>query len=85
MDTPVPTEESVKATREVLDRIPPLSERDLVIAAISGGGHALFTDPLEGISLADLQAMTTLLLKSGADIQKLIPSGNTWMESKVAG
>ena len=68
---PVPTEESVNATREVLDRIPPLSERDLVIAAISGGGSALFTDPLEGITLADLQAMTTLLLKSGADIQEI--------------
>ena len=68
---PVPTEESVKATREVLDRIPPLSERDLIIAAISGGGSALFTDPLEGITLADLQAMTTLLLKSGADIQEI--------------
>ena len=68
---PVPTEESVNATREVLDRIPPLSERDLVIAAISGGGSALFTDPLKGITLADLQAMTTLLLKSGADIQEI--------------
>ena len=68
---PVPTEESVNATREVLDRIPPLSEGDLVIAAISGGGSALFTDPLEGITLADLQAMTTLLLKSGADIQEI--------------
>ncbi|QRN83792.1 glycerate kinase [Chloroflexota bacterium] len=68
---PVPSEASVQATREVLNRIPSLTERDLVIAAISGGGSALFTDPVEGITLADLQAMTTLLLKSGADIQEI--------------
>ncbi|MBG0788658.1 MAG: DUF4147 domain-containing protein, partial [Anaerolineaceae bacterium] len=68
---PVPSEESVKATRAVLKRMPMLTDRDLVIAAISGGGSALFTDPIEGIALADLQEMTTLLLKSGADIQEI--------------
>ena len=68
---PVPNTDSVQATREVLDGIPVLTERDLVITAISGGGSALFTDPVEGVSLGDMQTMTTLLLKSGADIQEI--------------
>ena len=68
---PVPTEQSVTATQEVLGKLPPLNADDLVIMVVSGGGSALFTDPLEGISLADLQVLTTLLLKSGADIQEI--------------
>ncbi len=56
---PIPTEASVLATREVLNRIPTLTERDLEIAAISGGGSALFTDPVEGITLTHMQAVTS--------------------------
>jgi len=68
---PVPTARSVNATQEILARIPPLNTDDLVIMVVSGGGSALFTDPVEGISLSDLQSLTTLLLKSGADIQEI--------------
>lgn len=68
---PVPTTDSVKATREVLDKIPQLTARDLVITAISGGGSALFTAPVAGLLLDDLQVVTSLLLRSGADIQEI--------------
>lgn len=68
---PVPTADSVNATQKVLKAIPKLTERDLIITLISGGGSALFTDPVEGITLSDLQATTSLLLKSGADIQEI--------------
>ena len=68
---PVPDERSVAATQKLLELIPALTERDLVLMAISGGGSALFTDPIADISLNDLQTVTTLLLKSGADIQQI--------------
>ncbi|MBG0771682.1 MAG: DUF4147 domain-containing protein [Anaerolineaceae bacterium] len=68
---PVPTADSVDATQKVIDAIPQLTENDLGITLISGGGSALFTDPVEGISLTDLQTTTSLLLKSGADIQEI--------------
>jgi len=46
-------------------------ERDLVIVLISGGGSALLTLPVEGITLSDLQRVTDLLLRAGAPIQEL--------------
>ena len=68
---PVPTKESVKSTRSILNALPDLTENDLVLVVISGGGSALFVDPYEGISLDDLQSLTDLLLKSGADIKEI--------------
>lgn len=68
---PVPDERSVNATQGILQQIPPLTPDDLVLVVISGGGSALFTDPVEGVSLADSQALTGLLLRSGADIQEI--------------
>ena len=38
---------------------------------ISGGGSALLVSPSEGISLAEKQELTGLLLRSGADIHEL--------------
>jgi len=68
---PVPDERSVRATQKVLEQIPALTTSDLILMAISGGGSALFTAPLAGLSLSDLQTVTTLLLRSGADIQEI--------------
>jgi hydroxypyruvate reductase len=68
---PVPDERSIDATKAILDQLPQLNDDDLVIVAISGGGSALFTYPIEGVSLADLQELTTLLLRSGADIKEI--------------
>ena len=48
-----------------------LTEDDLVIALISGGGSALLVAPGEGISLADKQAVNAALLKSGANIAEM--------------
>jgi hydroxypyruvate reductase len=45
--------------------------RDLVLAVISGGGSALLTLPATGLTLADLQQTTDLLLRSGATIVEL--------------
>ena len=68
---PVPTESSVRGTRAILNDFPQLTEKDLVLVVISGGGSALFTDPIEDVSLNDLQLMTQALLKCGADINEI--------------
>src|SRR5690606_33901972 len=38
---------------------------------LSGGGSALLTRPVEGVTLADIQALTHVLLRSGAPIQAI--------------
>src|SRR3989475_2393348 len=45
--------------------------RSLLLALLSGGGSSLLSLPAEGISMADLKAVTTQLLRSGATIQEI--------------
>jgi glycerate 2-kinase len=68
---PVPTKESVIATKRMLSSLPNLKENDLILVVISGGGSALFTDPIDGVSLDDMQKMTQVLLNCGADIYEI--------------
>ena len=68
---PVPTKESINATRIMLSSLPDLTENDLVLVVISGGGSALFTDPVDDVSLDDMQKLTQVLLNCGADIFEL--------------
>jgi hydroxypyruvate reductase len=70
-DHPVPSTASINATRALLENVPTLTAKDLVIVLISGGGSALFTLPAPGISLGDIQHMTELLLRCGADIREI--------------
>jgi hydroxypyruvate reductase len=48
-----------------------LGKDDLLLALLSGGGSSLLSLPAEGISMADLKAVTTQLLRSGATIQEI--------------
>ena len=48
-----------------------LTERELVIVLISGGGSALLPLPADTITLADYQVLTSLLLGCGADITEV--------------
>lgn len=68
---PVPTEESISATKSIVDSIPKLTQKDLVLVLISGGGSALFTEPVAGVPLDGFQKMTEILLKSGAEIKEI--------------
>jgi len=68
---PIPDENGVMATGEILKLLKQAVENTLVVFLISGGGSALLTCPHEGIMLAEKQAVTDLLLKAGADIQEL--------------
>ncbi|MEM1658662.1 MAG: glycerate kinase [Candidatus Jordarchaeales archaeon] len=68
---PIPTEENVRGAEEVVKLVEGAGEGDIVICLISGGGSAMLTFPAEGLELRDVQEVTTLLLKSGADIGKI--------------
>ena len=63
---PVPDENSFRATRAVLKLTEGLTEEDTVLLLLSGGGSALFEDPL--VSAEQMQDVTEQLLSSGADI-----------------
>ena len=68
---PVPDEAGEAAARDILKRTRELSEHDLLLALVSGGGSSLLALPADGISMADLKALTAQLLKSGAAIQEI--------------
>ena len=68
---PVPDENGVKATHTLLDLVSTAGPNDLVICLISGGGSALTPAPFQGISLADKQTVTELLLGCGATIHEI--------------
>ncbi len=66
-----PTEAGVAGTREILRLVGELTSDDLAIALVSGGGSALLTAPIDGISLADKVAVTRFFSSAGADITQL--------------
>jgi glycerate 2-kinase len=68
---PVPDQNSVDATRDVAELLREVTPRDLILCVLSGGGSALMTLPAGGITLADLQATTQLLLRAGATIHEI--------------
>lgn len=68
---PVPDAVSEAAAREILKLVEGLSEDDLVLALISGGGSAVMALPVEGVTLADKQALNRALLASGLDIRSM--------------
>ena len=66
---PVPDENSFAATKKALELVSSLSEKDTVLFLLSGGGSALFEQPL--ISGEELQDITRQLLACGADIVEI--------------
>jgi hydroxypyruvate reductase len=68
---PVPDERSIQGAAELLKVVTGLTENDLVIALISGGGSALCCLPAQGLILADKQNITRKLLKCGATISEI--------------
>ncbi|CCQ74217.1 glycerate kinase [Magnetospira sp. QH-2] len=68
---PVPDQAGVDATREILSCIQGLTEDDLVLCLISGGGSALLVQPPDSVPLAEKQALTLSLLKCGATISEI--------------
>ncbi len=68
---PVPDEAGRAAAERMLAMVRGLSEDDLVICLISGGGSALLTLPAPGLTLAHKQEVNRALLRSGADITQM--------------
>lgn len=66
---PVPDENSFRGTQAILEMTSDLTERDTVLFLLSGGGSALFEQPLA--APAELQDITRQLLDSGADIVEM--------------
>ncbi|MCA9053244.1 MAG: DUF4147 domain-containing protein [Planctomycetaceae bacterium] len=66
-----PTKAAVEGTARILGAVSDLGTDDLCIVLISGGGSALLTAPVEGVSLEDKQAVTRLLSEGGATIEEL--------------
>src|SRR5690606_3005498 len=68
---PVPDAAGEKAAGLILGMVQGLTENDLVLCLISGGGSALLALPAPGLTLADKQAVNQALLKSGANIAEM--------------
>lgn len=66
---PVPDENSLRGTAAALALTERLRADDAVLFLLSGGGSALFEQPL--LPLADLQDITRALLATGADIVEI--------------
>lgn len=66
---PLPSQTNVTFTENVLSELPQLTEQDLILVVVCGGGSVLFEAPT--IPLARLTAMNTELLKSGATISEM--------------
>jgi len=68
---PVPDESGLAAAREIAGLAAAAQEGDLVVCCLSGGASALLPLPASGLTLADKQQMTRLLLSAGAGIDEI--------------
>ncbi|SEL08069.1 glycerate 2-kinase [Pseudoxanthomonas sp. GM95] len=68
---PVPDLQGHAAAQQILQAVSGLTEEDLVICLISGGGSALMPLPMQGLAFADKQAINTALLAAGASISEM--------------
>jgi hydroxypyruvate reductase len=68
---PVPDAAGLAAAERILALTQGLTENDLVLCLISGGGSALLTLPAEGLTLEEKQRINKDLLNSGANIAEM--------------
>jgi glycerate 2-kinase len=68
---PEPDVAGLRHAQEVVGVLQGASERDLVLALVSGGGSALWPLPVPTVSLSDKVELTRQLLASGADIHEI--------------
>lgn len=70
-DHPIPDRAGLHATQRLLSLTQRLTPRDLLIVLLSGGASSLLPAPVAGVTLADKQRTTRLLLRSGATINEM--------------
>jgi hydroxypyruvate reductase len=68
---PMPDEPGRAGAQAILELAFRAQKEDLVISVLSGGGSALLPLPVEGVSLADKQETTKVLLACGATIHEI--------------
>ena len=68
---PVPDAAGLAASERMLQVVHGLTEDDVVLCLISGGGSSLLPLPLDGLTLEHKQALNRALLKSGATISEM--------------
>jgi hydroxypyruvate reductase len=68
---PVPDAAGMRAAQRMLDLVQGLSENDLVLCLVSGGGSALAPLPAPGLTLEAKQTVNRALLASGATISEM--------------
>ena len=68
---PVPDAAGESAARGIFTAVKSLTQDDLLLALVSGGGSSLLSLPVASISMTDLKAVTQALLHSGATIQEI--------------
>ena len=68
---PVPDAHGVDGATRIMALAHSLSADDFALVLISGGGSALATLPIDGVSLEDKQTITRALLASGAPIHEI--------------
>ncbi len=67
---PLPSQQNIDFTKQVLASIHDLNEDDLVLVVVCGGGSAMFESP-HIATLDELDRISQALLKSGADIEEI--------------
>ena len=68
---PVPDEAGLRAATRMLGLVSNLTEDDLVLCLMSGGGSALLSLPAPGITLDEKRDINRALLRSGAPIGEM--------------
>ena len=73
---------AAKVAREVIDAA---SEGDVVIALVSGGTSALIEEPIDGVAIEELGAITRAVMEAGASIGELNDVRSTLSRVKRGG
>ena len=68
---PVPDAAGMVAAQRILETVGNLTADDTVLCLISGGGSSLLVLPIDGLTLADKQAVNRELLRCGATISEM--------------
>lgn len=68
---PIPDRAGLRAAERIKTLVGGLTSHDLLIVLLSGGASSLLPAPVPGLTLADKQRMTNLLLRSGASIDEV--------------
>ncbi len=68
---PIPDHAGLLAAERLRTLIQDFTHRDLLFVLLSGGASSLLPAPVSGVTLADTQRTTRLLLRGGATIQEI--------------